>query len=163
MNTSLLCLPHGAATLSSSMEDTRVITVTVSIDKTSGCCSVGPRMLPSGRPIWYHRSWAPSSDYVRSWEQYAMHAELEDDIECEGRCATTDYLVSHLSRFRDTQHGRMHQRHLGWDETILTHGVWRMAHSWAVDNEKRRERIRPYDMGLCQRSMYVGCDLTKDR
>ena len=42
----------------------------------------------SGRPIWFTVSWDLDQDYLSTWQQFANARRIDQDVECEGDCAT---------------------------------------------------------------------------
>ena len=46
----------------------------------------------SGRPIWLTISWDIDQDFLSTWQQFSNARRIDQDIECEGGCATlTDW------------------------------------------------------------------------
>ena len=55
----------------------------------------------SGRPIWLTVSWALDMDYLGTWQQFANARRIDEDVECEGRCATLTDWPRITERFYD--------------------------------------------------------------
>jgi alpha-galactosidase len=55
----------------------------------------------SGRPIWLTVSWALDMDYLGTWQRFANARRIDEDVECEGRCATLTDWPRITERFYD--------------------------------------------------------------
>jgi len=55
----------------------------------------------SGRPIWFTISWSLDADYLGTWQQFANARRIDEDVECEGRCATLTDWPRITERFYD--------------------------------------------------------------
>jgi alpha-galactosidase len=73
----------------------------LSIDNTPDVAAWSKAIGLSGRPIWLTVSWALDADYLDVWQQYSNAWRIDDDIECEGRCATLTNWNRIYQRFRD--------------------------------------------------------------
>jgi hypothetical protein len=73
----------------------------LTIDDLPDVAAWSTAIAQSGRPIWLTISWALDEDYLSTWQQYANGRRMEDDVECEGNCATLTDWPRIYQRFRD--------------------------------------------------------------
>src|SRR5580698_1233153 len=71
-----------------------------SIDNRPDVAAWSKAIALSGRPIWLTISWAIDADYLSTWQQNSNARRIEDDVECEGRCATLTDWNRIYQRFR---------------------------------------------------------------
>ncbi|TCV93390.1 carbohydrate-binding protein with CBM35 doain [Luteibacter rhizovicinus] len=71
------------------------------IDNRSDVEAWSKAIAKSGRPIWLTVSWAVGQDYLGTWQQFSNARRIDDDVECESRCATLSNWPRIYKRFRD--------------------------------------------------------------
>src|ERR1700739_2713088 len=71
------------------------------IDNRADVQALSAAIAASGRPIWFTISWALDQDYLGTWQQYSNARRIDQDVECEGRCATLTNWPRIYERFRD--------------------------------------------------------------
>jgi alpha-galactosidase len=112
----------------------------------------------SGRPIWFTISWDLDEDYLGNWQQYANARRIDQDVECEGDCATLTNWPRIYERFRDLP---------GWENAAGPAVGWNDLDSLdigdgALDgltNEEKRSALSLW--ALVNAPIYLGGDLTK--
>jgi len=72
----------------------------LTIDNRADVQAWSTAIAHSGRPIWLTVSWALNADYLSTW-QLANARRIDEDIECEGRCATLTDWPMVTERFYD--------------------------------------------------------------
>ena len=87
----------------------------LSIDNRQDVAAYSQAVAASERPMWLTISWALDEDYLSTWQQYANARRIEDDIECEGRCATLTDWQRIYQRFRDV---------VGWEHAASPSLGW---------------------------------------
>jgi alpha-galactosidase len=60
----------------------------LSIDNRPDVQAWSQAIVASGRPMWFTISWDLDLDYLSTWEQFANARRIDQDVECEGDCAT---------------------------------------------------------------------------
>jgi alpha-galactosidase len=73
----------------------------LSIDNRTDVQAWSLAIAHSGRPIWLTVSWALDMDYLNTWQQFANARRIDEDVECEGRCATLTDWPRIIERFYD--------------------------------------------------------------
>jgi alpha-galactosidase len=64
----------------------------LSIDNRPDVEAWSKAIAQSGRPIWLTVSWDLDQDYLSTWQQFSNARRIDQDVECEGGCATlTDW------------------------------------------------------------------------
>jgi len=129
-----------------------------SIDNRPDVAAWSKAIALSGRPIWLTVSWAIDSDYLSTWQQYSNARRIEDDIECEGRCATLTDWNRIYQRFRDLP---------AWQYATSTSLGWNDLDSLdigegALDGLTNDEKRTAFSLwAMANAPMYLGGDLTK--
>jgi alpha-galactosidase len=129
-----------------------------SIDNRPDVAAWSKAIALSGRPIWLTVSWAIDSDYLSTWQQYSNARRIEDDIECEGRCATLTNWNRIYQRFRDLPAWQdATSASLGWNDLdSLDIGDGPLD---GLTNDEKRTALSLWAMANAP--MYLGGDLTK--
>ena len=130
----------------------------LNIDNRADVAAWSKAIANSGRPIWLTVSWEIDQDYLGVWQQFSNARRIDDDVECEGRCATLTDWSRIYKRFRDLPGWqRAAGPALGWNDLDsldigdgeldgLSHAEKRSAMSlWAMVNAP----------------IYLGGDLTR--
>jgi alpha-galactosidase len=112
----------------------------------------------SGRPIWLTVSWDLDEDYLSTWQQYANARRIDQDVECEGDCATLTNWPRIYERFRDLP---------GWENAAGPTVGWNDLDSLdigdgALDgltNEEKQSAVSLW--ALANAPIFLGGDLTK--
>jgi alpha-galactosidase len=112
----------------------------------------------SGRKIWFTISWDLDEDYLSTWQQYANARRIDQDVECEGDCATLTNWPRIYERFRDLP---------GWESAAGPRVGWNDLDSLdigdgALDgltNDEKRSALSMW--ALANAPIYLGGDLTK--
>jgi hypothetical protein len=73
----------------------------LSIDNREDVVAWSRAIAKSGRPMWFTVSWQLDKDYNDIWSTWANARRIDDDVECEGRCATLTNWPRIEKRFRD--------------------------------------------------------------
>jgi hypothetical protein len=128
-----------------------------SIDNRPDVAAWSKAIALSGRRIWLTVSWAIDSDYLSTWQQYSNARRIEDDVECEGRCATLTNWNRIYQRFRDLP---------AWQDATSVSLGWNDLDSLdigdgALDgltNDEKRTALSLWAMANAP--MYLGGDLT---
>lgn len=71
------------------------------IDNRDDVVAWSKALAKSGRPMWFTVSWQLDKDYNDIWSTWANARRIDDDVECEGRCATLTNWPRIEKRFRD--------------------------------------------------------------
>jgi alpha-galactosidase len=129
-----------------------------SIDNRPDVAAWSKAIALSKRRIWLTVSWAIDSDYLSTWQQYSNARRIEDDIECEGRCATLTNWNRIYQRFRDLP---------AWQDATSVSLGWNDLDSLdigdgALDgltNDEKRTTVSLWAMANAP--MYLGGDLTQ--
>ena len=128
-----------------------------SIDNRPDVAAWSKAIALSRRRIWLTVSWAIDSDYLSTWQQYSNARRIEDDVECEGRCATLTNWNRIYQRFRDLP---------AWQDATSVSLGWNDLDSLdigdgALDgltNDEKRTALSLWAMANAP--MYLGGDLT---
>lgn len=130
----------------------------LSIDNRLDVAAWSKAIALTGRPIWLTVSWALDQDYLSTWQQYSNARRIEDDIECEGRCATLTDWPRIYQRFRDLPGWQNASGgSLGWnDMDSLDIGDGTLD---GLTDEEKRSAVSLWAMANAP--MYLGGDLTK--
>ncbi|WP_448100852.1 CBM35 domain-containing protein [Luteibacter jiangsuensis] len=73
----------------------------LSIDNRDDVAAWSKAIARTGKPIWLTVSWAVDKDYQNVWQAYSNARRIDDDVECESRCATLTNWPRIEKRFRD--------------------------------------------------------------
>jgi alpha-galactosidase len=111
----------------------------------------------SGRPIWLTVSWALNEDYLSTW-QFANARRIDEDVECEGRCATLTDWPMITERFYDL---------VGWENAAGRSVGWNDLDSLDIAtsqdsglNETEQHAALTL-WAMANAPLYLGGDLTK--
>jgi hypothetical protein len=111
----------------------------------------------SSRPIWLTVSWALDEDYLSTWQQFANARRIDEDIECEGRCATLTNWPMVTERFYDL---------VGWENAAGRTVGWNDLDSLEVGagpdsglNETEQQSALTL-WAMANSPLYLGADLT---
>lgn len=87
------------------------------IDNRADVAAWSKAIANSGRPMWLTVSWEIDQDYLGVWQQFSNARRIDDDVECESRCATLTDWSRIYKRFRDLP-GWQHAGGpaLGWND-----------------------------------------------
>ncbi|WP_051978311.1 alpha-galactosidase D [Edaphobacter aggregans] len=130
----------------------------LSIDNRGDVEAWSKAIAKTGRPIWLTVSWQLSQDYASVWQQWSNARRIDDDVECEGRCATlTNWPRIVLREYNDV--GWQHETGttLGWnDMDTLDVGDGPLD---GLSDEEKQTAITIWAMA--NSPIYLGGDLTK--
>jgi alpha-galactosidase len=111
----------------------------------------------SGRPIWLTVSWSLDQDYLGTWQQFGNARRIDEDVECEGRCATLTDWPRITERFYDV---------VGWEHAAGPAVGWNDLDTLDVGsaldsglNETERQAALTL-WALANAPLYLGGDLT---
>ena len=129
----------------------------LSIDNRADVEAWSKAIAASGRPIWLTISWAIDQDYLSVWQQYANARRIDQDVECEGGCATLTDWPRIYERFRDLP---------GWENASGPQLGWNDMDSLDIgdgaldglSNEEKRSALSLW--ALAKAPVYLGGDLT---
>ena len=130
----------------------------LSIDNRSDVAAWSKAIAASGRPIWLTISWALDQDYLGVWQEYANARRIDQDVECEGGCATLTDWPRIYERFRDLP---------GWENAAGPTVGWNDMDSLdigdgALDGLSNNEKQSAWSLwALANAPIYLGGDLTK--
>jgi alpha-galactosidase len=130
----------------------------LAIDNRLDVAAWSKAIAASGRPIWLTISWAIDQDYLADFQPYQNARRIEDDIECEGRCATLTDWQRIYQRFRDLP---------GWQNSASPSLGWNDMDSLDIGdgtldgltNNEKRTAVSLWAMANAP--MYLGGDLTQ--
>ncbi len=130
----------------------------LSIDNRADVAAWSKAIAVSGRPIWLTISWALDQDYLSVWQQYANARRIDQDVECEGGCATLTDWPRIYERFRDLP---------GWENASGPEVGWNDLDTLDIGdgstdgltNEEKRSALSLW--ALVNAPIYLGGDLTK--
>ena len=111
----------------------------------------------SGRPIWLTVSWAVDQDYLSTWQQFSNARRIDEDVECEGRCATLTDWPRITERFYDV---------VGWENAAGPTVGWNDLDSLDVGTSvnsglNETEQQSAVTMwAMANAPLYLGGDLT---
>ncbi|WP_263418541.1 alpha-galactosidase D [Terriglobus albidus] len=130
----------------------------LSIDNRADVEAWSKAIAKTGRPIWLTVSWQLSQDYASVWQQWSNARRIDDDVECEGRCATLTNWPRIVLREYDNV-GWQHETGatLGWND-MDTLDVGDGALDGLSDDEKQTAITI---WAVASSPMYLGGDLTK--
>jgi len=130
----------------------------LSINNLDDVAAWSKAIAKSGRPIWMTVSWQVDQDYVSTWQQFSNARRIDDDVECEGRCATLTDWPRIYKRFRDIpswEHAT--NATLGWNDLdSLDVGDGTLD---GLTKDEKRSAVTLWAMANAP--MYLGGDLTK--
>ncbi len=130
----------------------------LSIDNRADVQAWSTAIAKTGRPIWLTVSWQLSEDYAAVWQQWSNARRIDDDVECEGRCATlTNWPRIVLREYDDVGWEDQTNTTLGWND-MDTLDVGDGALDGLSDVEKQ-SAITIWAMA--NSPMYLGGDLTQ--
>ena len=130
----------------------------LSIDNREDVVAWSKAIARSGRPMWFTVSWQVDKDYNDIWAGYANARRIDDDVECEGRCATLTNWPRIEKRFRDLP---------GWQDAAGQTKGWNDLDTLDIAdgeldglslNEKRSAMTI---WAMANAPLYLGGDLTK--
>jgi hypothetical protein len=130
----------------------------LSIDNRDDVVAWSTAIARSGRPIWLTVSWAVDKDYQDVWTKYANGRRIDDDVECESRCATLTNWPRIEKRFRDLP---------SWQETASPSHGWNDLDSLDIGDgdldglsmDEKRSAMTIWSMANAP--LYLGGDLTR--
>ena len=130
----------------------------LSIDNRADVEAWSNAIAKSGRPIWLTVSWQLSQDYASVWQQWSNARRIDDDVECEGRCATlTNWPRIVLREYDDVGWEHEASTTLGWnDMDTLDVGDGTLD---GLSDVEKQTAITIWAMA--NSPMYLGGDLTK--
>ncbi len=112
----------------------------------------------SGRPIWFTVSWDLDQDYLSTWQQYSNARRIDQDVECEGDCATlTDWPRIVLREYEDVGWEHAAGPTLGWND-MDTLDIGMGAEDGLSDTEKQSAVTI---WAMANSPLYLGGDLTQ--
>ena len=130
----------------------------LSIDNRADVEAWSNAIAKTGRPIWLTVSWQLSQDYASVWQQWSSARRIDDDVECEGRCATlTNWPRIVLREYDDVGWEHEASTTLGWnDMDTLDVGDGTLD---GLSDVEKQTAITIWAMA--NSPMYLGGDLTK--
>jgi len=130
----------------------------LSIDNRADVEAWSNAIAKTGRPIWLTVSWQLSQDYASVWQQWSNARRIDDDVECEGRCATlTNWPRIVLREYDDVGWEHEASTTLGWnDMDTLDVGDGTLD---GLSDVEKQTAITIWAMA--NSPMYLGGDLTK--
>lgn len=112
----------------------------------------------SGRPIWFTVSWDLDQDYLGTWQQFANARRIDQDVECEGDCATlTNWPRIVLREYEDVGWEHATGPALGWND-MDTLDIGMGAQDGLSDTEKQSAVTI---WAMANSPLYLGGDLTQ--
>ena len=130
----------------------------LSIDNRADVEAWSNAIAKTGRPIWLTVSWQLSQDYASVWQLWSSARRIDDDVECEGRCATlTNWPRIVLREYDDVGWEHEASSTLGWnDMDTLDVGDGTLD---GLSDVEKQTAITIWAMA--NSPMYLGGDLTK--
>ena len=130
----------------------------LSIDNRADVQAWSQAIAASGRKIWLTISWALDQDYLSVWQQYANARRIDQDVECEGNCATLTDWPRIYERFRDLP---------GWENASGPEVGWNDLDTLDITdgtldgltNQEKQSALSLW--ALVNAPIYLGGDLTK--
>jgi hypothetical protein len=130
----------------------------LSIDNREDVVAWSKAIARSGRPMWFTVSWQVDKDYNDIWAGYANARRIDDDVECEGRCATLTNWPRIEKRFRDLP---------GWQDAAGPTKGWNDLDTLDIADgeldglslDEKRSAMTIWAMANAP--LYLGGDLTK--
>jgi len=128
------------------------------IDNRADVAAWSKAIALSGRPIWLTVSWALDQDYLSTWQAFSNARRIDQDVECEGNCATLTDWPRIYERFRDLP---------GWENAASPSLGWNDMDSLDIgdgtldglSNDEKQSAVTLWAMANAP--MYLGGDLTK--
>jgi alpha-galactosidase len=112
----------------------------------------------SGRPIWFTVSWDLDQDYLSTWQQFSNARRIDQDVECEGDCATlTDWPRIVLREYEDVGWEHAAGPTLGWND-MDTLDIGMGTEDGLSDTEKQTAVTI---WAMANSPLYLGGDLTQ--
>jgi alpha-galactosidase len=112
----------------------------------------------SHRPIALTVSWDLDEDYLDTWQQFANARRIDQDVECEGDCATlTDWPRIVLREYEDVGWEHAASPTLGWND-MDTLDIGMGAEDGLSDTEKQTAVTI---WAMANSPLYLGGDLTQ--
>lgn len=130
----------------------------LAIDNRDDVAAWSKAIAHSGRPIWLTISWAVDKDYLGTWQRFSDARRIDDDVECEGRCATLTNWPRIYKRFRDLP---------GWQDAAGPTQGWNDLDSLdvgdgAIDGLTTDEKRSATTLwAMANAPIYLGGDLTR--
>jgi len=130
----------------------------LSIDNRADVEAWSNAIAKTGRLMWLTVSWQLSQDYASVWQQWSNARRIDDDVECEGRCATlTNWPRIVLREYDDVGWEHETSTTLGWnDMDTLDVGDGTLD---GLSDVEKQTAITIWAMA--NSPMYLGGDLTK--
>ena len=130
----------------------------LSIDNRADVEAWSNAIAKTERLIWLTVSWQLSQDYASVWQQWSNARRIDDDVECEGRCATlTNWPRIVLREYDDVGWEHEASTTLGWnDMDTLDVGDGTLD---GLSDVEKQTAITIWAMA--NSPMYLGGDLTK--
>ncbi|MEX1828871.1 CBM35 domain-containing protein [Luteibacter sp. CQ10] len=128
------------------------------IDNRDDVAAWSKAIARSGRPIWFTVSWQVDKDYIDVWRTWSNARRIDDDVECESRCATLTNWPRIEKRFRDLP---------GWQDVTGPSQGWNDLDSLdigdgALDGLSLDEKRSAFTLwSMANAPLYLGGDLTK--
>jgi len=130
----------------------------LSIDNRDDVVAWSKAIARTGRPIWLTVSWQLNKDYQSIWQGYSNARRIDDDVECEGRCATLTNWPRIEKRFRDLP---------AWQDAAGPTKGWNDLDTLDIGDgeqdgltvEEKRSAVTLWAMANAP--MYLGGDLTR--
>jgi hypothetical protein len=128
------------------------------IDDRPDVAAWSQAIAQSGRPIWLTISWDLDEDYLSTWQQFSNARRIDQDVECEGDCATlTDWPRIVLREYENVGWEHATGPTLGWnDMDSLDIGMG--AEDGLSDTEKQTAVTI---WAMANSPLYLGGDLTQ--
>lgn len=130
----------------------------LSIDNRPDVEAWSKAIAQSGRPMWLTISWDLDQDYLSTWQQYANARRIDQDVECEGNCATLTDWPRIAVRFYDL---------VGWEHSAGPSLGWNDLDSLdvgdgAIDGLTYSEKQTAITLwAMANAPIYLGGDLTQ--
>jgi hypothetical protein len=130
----------------------------LSIDNRDDVAAWSKAIARSGRPIWLTVSWQVDKDYQDVWKTYANGRRIDDDVECESRCATLTNWPRIEKRLRDLP---------SWQDTSGPTTGWNDLDSLDIGDgdldgltlDEKRSAMTIW--AIANAPLYLGGDLTR--
>ncbi|MGN6094436.1 MAG: CBM35 domain-containing protein [Luteibacter jiangsuensis] len=128
------------------------------IDNRDDVAAWSKAIARTGKPIWLTVSWAVDKDYLNVWQAYSNARRIDDDVECESRCATLTNWPRIEKRFRDLP---------AWQEAAGPTKGWNDLDSLDIGDgagdglsvDEKRSAVTLWAMANAP--LYLGGDLTR--
>jgi alpha-galactosidase len=129
-----------------------------SIDDRPDVQAWSQAITQSGRPIWLTISWDLDQDYLSTWQQFSNARRIDQDVECEGDCATlTDWPRIVLREYEVVGWEHNAGPALGWND-LDTLDVG-MGTEDGLSDEEKQTAVTIWAMA--NSPLYLGGDLTQ--